>query len=388
MLEIYKKTNRWKIYLIIAGIIILILPIYLAKQLAQNLAEKEKSKVQLFIKTLTELSKSLNLEDTNNQDEDFTFELDIQSELSKDIHVVTQNINGIYQFYNYGEKPDTLKILKRLESSKLFIETPEYPKIYYENPAIVEWIEYIPWIQLFLLLVYAFIGYTIFNLSRREEQNRVWVGMAKETAHQMGTPISGMMGWIEQLKSDSHDLGFTQDEIIKYIEQDVDKLRQVSDRFSKIGSAASLKEESLLEILMEAREYMQPRASKKIEFEFPSAQLQDYIVEVNKNLFSWVLENLLRNALDAMTDSGKIKVSMYQDADYTYVDVTDTGHGLAASKFQTIFRPGFTTKERGWGLGLSLSKRIIENYHNGKIYVKESSPGKGTTFTIKLNKDI
>lgn len=378
MLEIYKKTNRWKIFLIIAGIVILILPIYYANMLAKNLAKREKTKVQLFVRILEEIT---NPESTK---EDFTFELELQEYLKDDVHIITLNRNGRYQFYNYGLKPDTAKIIKRVEASKNFFETAEYPKIYYEYPAIVEWIKYIPWIQLLLLLIYAFIGYSVFNLSRREEQNRVWVGMAKETAHQMGTPISGIMGWIEQLKSKPLETNFSQEEIIKYIEQDVDKLQQVSDRFSKIGSTASLESESLLQLILEAKDYMKPRASKKIEFEFPSEGSQDYYVKLNKNLFSWVLENLLRNALDAMSESGKITVKLYKDKEHVYVDVSDTGHGIPAAKFNTIFKPGYTTKDRGWGLGLSLAKRIIENYHNGKIYVKESSLGKGTTFTIKM----
>ncbi|NOT36867.1 MAG: HAMP domain-containing histidine kinase [Saprospiraceae bacterium] len=378
MLEIYKKTHRWKIVLLITGIFILVLPIYFANKLAKNLAEREKLKVELFVKLLEELTNS------NNLEEDITFELELQTILKEEINVVTVNINGIHQYYNYGINPDTSKIRKRVEASNNFFITNEYPKIYYEYPAIVNWIKYIPWLQLLLLLIYALIGYSVFNLSRREEQNRVWVGMAKETAHQMGTPISGMMGWMEHLKSRSSAGSFTQEEIIKYIEQDIDKLQQVSDRFSKIGSTASLQPESLLNIILEAKDYMKPRASKNITFDFPSEGGQDYQVQVNKNLFSWVLENLLRNALDAMTETGKITVKLYQEADYACVDVSDTGHGISVGKFNTIFKPGFTTKERGWGLGLSLAKRIIENYHNGKIFVKESSLGKGTTITIRL----
>lgn len=378
MLEVYKKTNRWVIILIITGIIILILPIYYANKLAHNLAQRELAKVELFVMSIKEINNNPDL------DADLTFALDINTKLAKDIHVVTLNRNGVYQFYNYGPDPDTLNIIKRVESGKNFIITPEYPKIFYEYPAIVDWIKFIPWIQLLLLLVYAMIGYTVFNLSRREEQNRVWVGMAKETAHQMGTPISGMMGWLEQLKNKNTDHGFTKDEIVKYIEQDIHKLQQVSDRFSKIGSTASLQPESLIQIIHEAKEYMKPRASKKIIFDFPASNSQDYLVLINKNLFSWVLENLLRNALDAMTDSGKITIKLQKADSFAQILVSDTGHGISSNNFNNIFRPGFTTKDRGWGLGLSLAKRIIEDYHKGKIYVKESTIGKGTTFIIKV----
>ncbi len=376
-MEIYQRTSIWKIYLIFFGAIILILPIYFANQLAHNLAQREKNNVSLFIRTLEELNRSTNI------DEDVTYPLDMQSSLGKEIHVVTLNRNDVYQFWNYGEHPDTLAILQRIEKSNQFIETAEYPKIYYEYPLIVKFIQYIPWIQFVLLLVYAFIGYTVFNLSRKEEQNRVWVGMAKETAHQLGTPISGMIGWIEQLKN-KEEAHFSDSQIIEYIEQDIVKLQQVSDRFSKIGSKSSLKHESIRSVLLEAEEYIRPRASKKIVFQFPVKEQQDYSILMNKNLFSWVLENLLRNSLDAMDDQGKISISYYQHSDRLLIEISDTGKGILPGKFQTIFKPGFTTKERGWGLGLSLSKRIIEDYHGGKIYVKESIPNIKTTFVIEL----
>ncbi|MEP7195109.1 MAG: HAMP domain-containing sensor histidine kinase [Saprospiraceae bacterium] len=376
-MEIYKKTERWKIYLIAFGIIILILPIYYANRLAQNLAYREKVNVQLFIRTLEELSNDSNL------DEDVSYETDMQIKLAENIHVVTINRNDVYQFWNYGEHPDSNSILKRLEKSTNFIETNDYPKIYYEYPFIVTLIRYFPWLQLFLLLIYAAIGYAVFNLSKKEEQNRVWVGMAKETAHQLGTPISGLMGWIEQLKSKEHNT-FSSDELVQYLEQDVEKLQQISDRFSKIGSNALLNKESLLQVLLEAENYIKPRASKKIVFDFPQTNDQDYYVLLNKNLFSWVLENILRNALDAMTETGKISARIYKDKNRVCLDISDTGKGINANNFHHIFRPGFTTKERGWGLGLSLAKRIVENYHDGKIFVKESVPNQKTTFTIQL----
>ncbi len=380
-MEIYQRTSIWKIYLIVFGAIILILPIYLANSLARNLAEREKSNVELFIKTLEEISKE------SNQDVDLTYALEMQNALSKEVRVVTLNRNDVYQFWNYGEHPDTASILKRLEKSTNYLEKEEYPKIYYEYPVIVTLIKYIPWIQLLLLLIYAGIGYTVFNLSRKEEQNRVWVGMAKETAHQLGTPISGLMGWIEQLKQkEQYDL--SKDQIIEYIEQDITKLEQVSDRFSKIGSRSILQKTSILEVLHEAENYIRPRASKLVEFDFPQAGSKDHYVLLNKNLFSWVLENLLRNSLDAMQGKGKITASVESKSHKVIITISDTGIGIPGSKFQTIFKPGYTTKERGWGLGLSLAKRIIENYHHGKIYVKESILNEKTTFVIELQELI
>ncbi|MEO6191071.1 MAG: HAMP domain-containing sensor histidine kinase [Saprospiraceae bacterium] len=377
-MNIFKNTGLWKIYLAIFGVVILILPIFFANKLATNLAEKEKIKIELFVLTLEEITNE------NNIDEDVTYETDMQARLSKEVRVVTINRNDVYQFYNYGEHPDTQVILKRLETLNTFIETKDYPKIYYEYPLIVTLIRYLPWLQFVLLLLYMAIGYAVFNLSRREEQNRVWVGMAKETAHQLGTPISGLIGWIEQLK-ENQDQSFSKEQIIEYIEQDINKLQQVSDRFSKIGSTASLQKESILNILLEAENYIKPRASRKIQFEFPQANTQDYNVLMNKNLFSWVLENLYRNALDAMTDSGIVTTSIYKEKNIINIVISDTGKGIPQNKFETIFRPGYTTKERGWGLGLSLSKRIIESYHLGKIFVKESIPNVKTSFVIQLN---
>ena len=210
--------------------------------------------------------------------------------------------------------------------------------------------------------------------------------MAKETAHQLGTPISAIVAWIEHLKLLREGDEETQ-EILGELRNDVSRLELIADRFSKIGSAPKLEPIDVYEELDKCRAYMQRRASRKIAFEFPAPGNQPAKpIRINPHLFDWVVENLLRNALDAMESSGKISAEVYDDADYIYIDISDTGKGIPAGKHKTVFQPGYTTKKRGWGLGLSLAKRIVEEYHSGKIFVKRSEEGQGTTFTIQMPK--
>ncbi|MBK7232394.1 MAG: HAMP domain-containing histidine kinase [Saprospiraceae bacterium] len=380
-MDIYQKTGRWKWYLAILGIVITVAPLYYSNHLANNLAEREKTHTELLVRTLEEMVINADL------DIDVTFHNEVLEKLS-DIRVVTINNNQDVGLHNYPEPIDTQKILKRVKSSKITpLTSPDYKAIYWEYPDILNQISYLPWIQLLLLLIYVSIAYALFNLSRKEEQNRVWVGMAKETAHQLGTPISGLMGWMEELKS-NHDDHQARAELIQHIEQDIYKLQQVSDRFSKIGSVPELKPVSIKTECLSALNYIKPRAARKIKFIGPNEDTLDYKVMLNTNLFSWVLENLLRNSLDAMEAEGTISLTLYKDEDLICIDISDTGKGIPAGSWETIFRPGFSTKKRGWGLGLSLARRIIENYHQGKIYVKESEPERGTTIRIELKEAI
>ncbi|MEL7221639.1 MAG: HAMP domain-containing sensor histidine kinase, partial [Bacteroidota bacterium] len=223
------------------------------------------------------------------------------------------------------------------------------------------------------------------NASRRSEQNRVWVGMAKETAHQLGTPISAILAWIEHLKLVRAEDAETM-EIAGELRNDVQRLELIADRFSKIGSTPKLDQINVYEEINICKDYMQRRAPRKVSFDFPSLEETPILVGINPPLFDWVIENLLRNALDAMDGKGEIAAEVYEDNTNVYIDISDTGKGIPAANFKRVFQPGFTTKKRGWGLGLSLTKRIIEDYHQGKIFVKKSEEGKGTTFTISLPK--
>jgi len=240
-------------------------------------------------------------------------------------------------------------------------------------------------VQVFLVAIFILLGYLVFSASRREEQNRVWAGMAKETAHQLGTPISAILGWIEMLKVDEN-ISPDQLEIVGELTNDVDRLNLVADRFSKIGSEPKLENYDIYQLLEETKIYMEKRASRKVSFHFPQAQASETQVSVNKHLFVWVLENLLRNALDAMEGKGEISAAVNADPNNVVILLSDTGKGIPESKQKTVFKPGYSTKTRGWGLGLSLAKRIIEQYHNGKIFVKNSKLNEGTTFQINLPK--
>ncbi len=250
---------------------------------------------------------------------------------------------------------------------------------YYGHTKLLNEVQYFPLIQ--LLIVALFIIITIIAISTRAKstQNQVWAGMAKETAHQLGTPISSLEGWVEMLKENSAN-----DSITYELKKDVDRLKLVSDRFGKIGSKPQLEPNNVVEEIEKMVSYMSKRATGKVQFSFNHYDKQIITAAISPPLFDWVIENLLKNALDAMDGKGAITIDIKENPKDIYIDVTDTGKGISAANISKVFKPGFTTKKRGWGLGLSLSKRIVEQFHNGKLFVKQSEPGKGTTFRIIL----
>ncbi len=254
-------------------------------------------------------------------------------------------------------------------------------RYYYGNSKLLDEVRYYPIIQ--LLIVALFIVITILSLRSRHRslQNQVWAGMAKETAHQLGTPVSSLEGWVEMLKDSPLDK-----KIVQELEKDVDRLRLVSDRFGKIGSSPQLESTDLLKQVNSMVDYMRKRATGKIIFSVNHQNRDAIFARISPPLFDWVIENLLKNALDAMEGKGSITVNINEDDKAVYLEVTDTGKGISKKNIGQVFKPGFTTKKRGWGLGLSLSKRIIAQYHKGEIYVKHSEIGKGTTFRIVLKK--
>jgi signal transduction histidine kinase len=237
--------------------------------------------------------------------------------------------------------------------------------------------------QLSVIGVFVLLGYLAFSYSRKAEQNRVWVGLAKETAHQLGTPLSSLMAWIEYFKADPR---YADDEVIPELEKDVERLEMITARFSNIGSVPALKEENVLEVVQKTVLYLQKRISPKVHMHVTSESDELPGVLINKHLFEWVIENLCKNAVDAMSGSGEIRIHLRKSHQHKLlIDVTDNGKGISKKHITRVFEPGFSTKKRGWGLGLTLAKRIIENYHKGKIFVKQSEPGKGTTFRIIMN---
>jgi sensor histidine kinase YesM len=250
--------------------------------------------------------------------------------------------------------------------------------IFYKDSDLLTQLKYYPFIQFGIIGLFLLIAYTLFSTARKAEQNQVWIGLAKETAHQLGTPLSSLMAWQQLL----HEKGLTME--AEEIEKDIKKLQIITERFSKIGSVPVLNKENLNLVLADVIDYMRTRTSKRVEFIFePTREL---FVPMNIPLFGWVIENLLRNAIDSMEKGGKITVSVSDQVQFVYIDIADTGKGIPKSKYKTVFEPGFTTKKRGWGLGLSLAKRIVESYHGGKIFVKSSEAEKGTTFRIVLAK--
>jgi signal transduction histidine kinase len=279
--------------------------------------------------------------------------------------------------------PDQLqKKLASMQSSNppIEIQLPGQGKqlIFYEDSEALRQLQMYPVVQLILIGVFLLVSYLIFSTYRKAEQNQVWVGMAKETAHQLGTPLSSLIAWSELLDSQGVDPS-----LIVELNKDIDRLKTITDRFSKIGSKPDTQEVNAFEVLKESFDYLSVRASRKVHFELkePSEVL---MVPLNVPLFSWVLENLVKNGLDAMDGKGTISGAVFKENGKVCFEISDSGKGIAKNKWTTVFNPGYTTKKRGWGLGLTLAKRIIENYHNGKIFVKWSEQGKGTTFRIEI----
>lgn len=255
--------------------------------------------------------------------------------------------------------------------------------IYYDESDILKKLRFYPYLMLLVIIAFISIVFGSFYVATKSEQNKVWVGMAKETAHQLGTPVSSLMAWVELLELKSE--GDPEDEeLIEELRKDVTRLRTIAERFSKIGSVPELAPVSLSRLLDRAAEYLRKRMPKKVRLEVVNEIPKEKKMPVNEPLFEWVIENLLKNALDAIPGQGKISIHAAVKGRYFQIDVSDTGKGIPKHQWKTIFKPGFTTKKRGWGLGLSLTKRVIENYHGGRIFVHHSEVGKGTTFRIQL----
>ena len=262
-------------------------------------------------------------------------------------------------------------------------EITDVQYVYYRNSYLLRQLQSYPYVQLTVIAIFGFIAYLAFNYSRKAEQNRVWVGMAKETAHQLGTPLSSLMAWLEYMRGMAEMENQTA--LLQELQKDVERLERITERFSNIGSVPSLKHENVFDVVERTLLYLKPRVSKKVSMRIDENASREIMALINVPLFEWVIENLVKNGIDAMGGIGELKVFIKQENfNEVLVDLTDSGKGIAKSKYKEVFKPGFTTKQRGWGLGLALVKRIIENYHQGKIFVKASQAGKGTTFRMVL----
>ncbi|WP_253931836.1 HAMP domain-containing sensor histidine kinase [Lewinella sp. W8] len=368
----------------IIGLSIVVASVWYTNQLAGKLSQTEENYVRLFEQAMEDISNVATEEDLQKS---MTIQLEILERMETVPRILTTLQGEYVDAINFGGRDrDTAYIMGQLQK---MIASGRPPVVlgsqlmYFGQSQLLTQLQFFPLIQLLLIGTFIFLGYLGINQARKAEQNRVWVGMAKETAHQLGTPISAIMGWLEHIKlmyEDQPDILEVSDEMGK----DVERLSMVANRFSKIGAAPELEPVNVFAELDKCREYMEKRAPRKVSFDFPGPTDGDIRAAINPLLFDWVIENLLRNALDAMDGKGTISGSVRELEDKVYIDISDTGKGIAAKNVRKVFNPGFTTKKRGWGLGLSLVKRIVEQYHRGKIAVTASEVGKGTTFTITL----
>lgn len=382
------RIRQVKIFLVVAAILIAVASLLVSRSLTHDLAEQEKSKMQVW----AEAMKSLSAADENT---DLSLVLKVLDE-NHTIPIVVLNNEGVVTEYrnieikarnakdsiafitSYGQQMKASGQVIRISLSK---NHHDYIDVCYDDSLMLKRIAVYPYVQLGVVLLFVIVAIFALLTSKRAEQNKVWVGLSKETAHQLGTPISSLMAWSTILKETYPD-----DELLPEMDKDVKRLQLIADRFSKIGSIPEPVPSCLNDVLIHVVDYMDRRTSKKIEMktELPN---EDVIINMNASLFEWVIENLCKNAVDAMGGKlGRITLRLEETDKRAIVEVSDTGKGIKKKDISNVFRPGFTTKKRGWGLGLSLAKRIIEEYHHGKIYVKNSEIGKGTTFRIELRK--
>jgi signal transduction histidine kinase len=377
-----KKQVKWLVFLV--SFLIGSGSIWYTNLLVDELRERESRQIQL-------LSSALEYAATTSENLTFINKEIIQQNHSIPIIMVDSEGEPIefrnIKFKSNANEADSLRTLDQ----ELLEMQEEYEPIYlreadirvfYRNSELLTNLRYYPYIQLAVILVFGALAYTLFNQSKIAEQNRVWAGLTKETAHQLGTPIASLMAWIDYLRNSP--VWEENKEIIQEMDKDVVKLRMVTERFSSIGSKPVIQPENLYEVIEETINYLRPRISTKVEL-LINADSKDLDALMNKPLMEWVIENICKNAVDAMRGKGTIMINVLQDSDkFVIVDITDTGKGIERKNFKKVFYPGFSTRQRGWGLGLTLAKRIVEGYHGGRIFVKSSEIGKGTTFRIML----
>jgi two-component sensor histidine kinase len=393
-IDLYEKKGPLKWVITGIAALIAVASIWYTNNLVTSLKEREQKTIDLFAKTI-----EYTIHGSNNDNLMLIFQEIIVS--NEDIPVIRTDEDGYPVEFKNLKLPDGISegereeiLLEELEAMREEHEpiaityldengaegTLGY--IYYYNSFTLTQLKYYPFVQLSVITIFGLLAYLAFNFSKRAEQNRVWVGLAKETAHQLGTPLSSLMAWLDYMRADErlHD-----HEIVTELEKDVYKLEMITARFSNIGSVPVLKEESVPDAIHTTVNYLQKRISRKVQFSV-SSHPASVAAMMNRPLFDWVIENLCKNAVDAMNGAGKINISILKGSDNrVFIDVEDTGKGIPKHKLKQVFNPGYTTKKRGWGLGLTLVQRIVESYHGGRIFVKHSETGKGTTFRIILH---
>ena len=382
----FPQLFNWRSALALIAIAIVTVTIFYSNFLAKKIAAEEKVKIEQWVAASNDIN--------NPKSVDPTLASKILEENGKDIPMIAvtekdsildhRNLDSltVATDKNYlRRKLDEFRSLNKPIVWKNPFNPSETNLVYYGESSLLKQIRYFPLIQ--LLVVAMFIIVTLITITTRNKstQNQVWAGMAKETAHQLGTPLSSLQGWVEMLK-DSHG----SEKIANEMSKDVERLKLVSDRFGKIGSTPQLEEANVVKQVESMVAYLKRRSPDKVNFIINNNGSEDFTAMINPPLFDWVIENLLKNALDSMEGKGTITASIRNETTQVLIDITDTGKGITKKNIPNVFKPGFTTKKRGWGLGLSLSKRIIEQYHKGELFVKQSEVGKGTTFRIVLKK--
>jgi len=382
-LNSYQVKTYLKLFLLVFATGIAAASLIYTNQLVESLKAEEREKARFWADAMRVLS---HVED---EEADITFPLSVVM-ANNTIPVIATLEDGTINTYRNidstklrqpGYLEQRLELMKEAnEPIELDYHEGEKIIIYYENSILLTQLKYYPYVQLSIIGVFLLLSYFAFSYSRRSEQNQVWVGMSKETAHQLGTPISSLVAWLELIEDDPSNYN---DEVLHEMQNDLSRLELITERFSKIGSEPVLKPLSVHAVVTETVGYLQKRLSSKVEFTVKD-ESDDAEASLNAPLFAWVIENLTKNAVDAMEGAGRIDYLIYRRESRVIIEISDTGKGIPSNRFKTIFKPGFTTKKRGWGLGLSLVKRIVENYHDGSIIVKESVPNKQTTFKITL----
>ena len=381
LMKFFTNTFLFKRIAILISFLIVSLILWNTYTFFQKFKVEERAKMEIFATAQRELS-------TNT---DLNASVDLQLKIiknSRDIPMILVNEFGEIEYNNLdsikGLDQDYVQDqLKKMKSENQPVEISyqgiNKKFIYYRNSNLLNKLTYYPLALILILILFLSIIYLFYSSNKASETNKLWAGMAKETAHQIGTPLSSLLGWIAVLRTEKIDISYVDE-----IEKDVYRLNTIANRFSKIGSIPELKKENITIIIKKVFDYLEARSSKQINFSF-STDKNDHFVNLNDELFSWVIENLIKNGIDAMQRKGELRVHIESNENKVKIMISDTGKGMSKSLFKQIFNPGFTTKKRGWGLGLSLSKRIIQDYHNGKIFVKKSEIGKGSTFEILLN---
>lgn len=383
-MKAYNHRTYFKLFLLIFAILIGIGSLWYTNELTQQLKIEEQKKVELWAAAMQQLV------DLNDPEENIAFLFQIiEGNNTVPLMLVdeagdtisTRNLNK-YKLDNKNYLERQLRLMKaEHDPIEIVISEDRSDFMYYKSSLLLTKLRYFPYVQLGVIVFFVFVAYLAFSNSRKFEQNQVWVGLTKEAAHQLGTPTSSLTGWVDIMKMKNFDQS-----LVKEFEKDVKRLEKITERFSRVGSKPKLVPVNIIPILFNTVDYLESRLSDQVRFKFNFEKNDDLVLSINTTLFEWVIENLLKNAIDAMRGNGFIEMNLTVLSHNIYIDIKDSGRGIQKSKFKTIFKPGYTTKDRGWGLGLSLSRRIVEDYHKGDIFVENSELNKGSCFRIVLNK--